>query len=59
MKGAVMRELLVRFGRDARGQTAMEYAMIGTLISIVAIAAITNIGTSTFTMTNSILAGFR
>ncbi len=48
-----------RFCKDESGQTAMEYAMIGTLVSIAAIFAIQGIGASTMNMTSLVLGGLR
>mgnify|MGYP001789029479 CR=1 len=45
--------------KDQRGATSLEYCMIGFLISIIAITAMTNIGVSTNAMTSSVNAGFR
>ncbi|HEU0162179.1 MAG TPA: Flp family type IVb pilin [Rhizomicrobium sp.] len=39
------RSALGRFARDARGSTAMEYALIGALISIMIVTGVTTIGT--------------
>jgi Flp pilus assembly pilin Flp len=42
-----MKTLIARFLRNRSGATFIEYAAIATLISIVAIAAIANIGVKT------------
>jgi pilus assembly protein Flp/PilA len=42
--------------RDARGATAIEYALIASVVSIVIFAAVTNIGTTLSSFFNA-LAG--
>jgi Flp pilus assembly pilin Flp len=44
--------------KDAAGATAMEYALVGTLVSIVILTAVTNMGTSMATFYQSIANGF-
>ena len=44
------------FSRDARGATAIEYAMIASIVSIVIFAAVQSIGTTLITFFTS-LAG--
>jgi pilus assembly protein Flp/PilA len=44
-KGAYMKRLLAKFLQDAGGATAVEYALIGGLISISVIGGATLIGT--------------
>jgi pilus assembly protein Flp/PilA len=39
-----MRKYLVAFLRDERGLTMVEYAVAGTLITLTAVAAFTNLG---------------
>ena len=46
------------FARDEGGATAIEDALIATLISIVIVAAVTNIGTQVKAMFQSVIAGF-
>jgi pilus assembly protein Flp/PilA len=41
-----MKSLFARFMRDESGATAIEYGLIATLISVVAIATLTSIGTN-------------
>jgi pilus assembly protein Flp/PilA len=41
-----MKTLLVRFGKDESGVTAIEYGLIAGLISVVILVAVTAIGTS-------------
>jgi pilus assembly protein Flp/PilA len=41
-----MRALVLRFVNDQSAVTAMEYAVIGALISVVIVGAVTTIGTS-------------
>jgi pilus assembly protein Flp/PilA len=55
-----MARLLVRFGKDQSGATAIEYAIIAAGISIVIVVAVNSIGTSlnsTFSSVSSALAG--
>ena len=55
-----MSRLLVRFGKDQSGATAIEYAIIADGISIVIVAAVNSIGTSlnsTFSSISSQLGG--
>lgn len=40
-----MKNLLVRFVRDDQGQDLIEYALLAGFISLVAVTAITNVGT--------------
>ena len=56
----IMSRLLVRFGKDQSGATAIEYAIIAAGISIVIVAAVNSIGTSlnsTFSSISTALAG--
>ncbi len=41
-----MRNLLIRFGGDESGVTAIEYGLICALISVVVIGSMTAVGTS-------------
>ena len=53
-----MRHLLDRFIDDQSGVTAIEYALIGVLIAVVIVVAVTAVGTSlsgTFTAISSAL----
>jgi pilus assembly protein Flp/PilA len=40
-----MRNLLVNFARDTSGATAIEYGLISSLVALVIIAGVTNVGT--------------
>ena len=40
-----MKKFIVRFIREEEGQDVIEYTLLGAFISIVAIVAITNVGT--------------
>ncbi len=54
-----MKLLLLRWKKNKRGQTLVEYALILAFISIVAIAVLINMGTSVkgvYTRVNSTLA---
>jgi Flp pilus assembly pilin Flp len=53
-----MFKLIARFIKDTSGANSIEYAMIGVLISIIAIIAITSIGVSTNNKFASVSAGF-
>ncbi|HJW40240.1 MAG TPA: Flp family type IVb pilin [Rhizomicrobium sp.] len=46
-----------RFARDPRGATAIEYAMVASIISIVVFASVQNLGTTLTSFFNS-LAGY-
>lgn len=48
-----------RFVADRSGATSIEYVFIASLISIVAIVAMGDIGSKTLAYTSSILTGFR
>lgn len=57
-----MREMVsvfASFVRDERGATAIEYAFIAMLISIAAVAVITQIGINVSELTGRVLEGFR
>jgi pilus assembly protein Flp/PilA len=41
-----MKKLLMRFGKDRSGATAVEYGLIAALIAVVIIASVTRLGTS-------------
>ncbi len=45
-----------RFRHDRRGATTIEYALIGSLVFLAAVAGITALGHSTNTMYNTITA---
>ena len=40
-----MKSLMVRFTREDQGQDLIEYALLAGFISLVAVVAITNVGT--------------
>ena len=40
-----MKNLIVRFGNDESGATAIEYGLLAALIAVVMIAAVTAVGT--------------
>ncbi len=46
--------MLKRFRHDRRGATALEYALIGSLVFLVALAGMTALGHNTNTMYNTI-----
>ena len=54
-----MRASFAELLRDERGVTAIEYALIAGLISIVIVAATTSIGESVNMMFASVKAGFK
>jgi pilus assembly protein Flp/PilA len=54
VRGKTMR----RFLRDERGATAIEYALIAVIISIVVVGGATTIGTSLKTSFQSVSSGF-
>ena len=47
---ANMHEMLLRFSKDTRGATALEYGMIAALLSLVVATATTTIGSSLVAM---------
>jgi pilus assembly protein Flp/PilA len=49
--------LLQRFSRDERGVSSIEYALIATIISIVAVGYLTTIGIRVNAMTNGVTMG--
>lgn len=49
-----MKSVLLRFVADESGATSVEYALVGALISIIAITALTKLGTSLSTKFNTI-----
>ncbi len=50
-----MKNLFARFVREENGQDLIEYALLAGLISLVAITAITNIGTKVTAVFTSIV----
>jgi pilus assembly protein Flp/PilA len=49
-----MKNLLARFVRDDQGQDLIEYALLAGFISLVAVTAITNVGTGVNTVYGNI-----
>ena len=49
-----MRQMIRRFFKDEEGATAIEYGLIAALISIAAIAAMTNVGNNLKTIFNDV-----
>ncbi len=49
-----MRNIIRRLMRDERGATAIEYGLIAALISIAAVAAMTNVGNNLQTIFNTV-----
>ena len=49
-----MRQMIARFLKDEEGATAIEYGLIAALISVAAIAAMTNVGNNLKTIFNSV-----
>jgi pilus assembly protein Flp/PilA len=49
-----MRDLVLRFANDQSGGTAIEYALIAALISLVIVTAVTSVGTKLTTTFNSV-----
>ncbi len=54
MRGGTMRESIVRILADESGATAIEYGLIAALISVAAIAAMTNVGNNLRTIFNDV-----
>ena len=50
----MIKQLLVRFVREDKGQDLIEYALLAGLIALVSIVAITLVGTNINTKMNSI-----
>lgn len=50
--------MLLRFLGDRSGATAIEYALIASLIFLVIIASVGNVGTSLIGIFNDVAAGF-
>jgi len=50
-------EGLIKFIKEEDGVTAIEYALIGSLIALVIILAVTNVGTRVRTIFENIAAG--
>jgi pilus assembly protein Flp/PilA len=50
--------MIARFASDRRGATAIEYAVISAIITVVIIASLTAMGTSLTGMLNAVSAGF-
>jgi len=57
-----MKQLIARFAgllRDERGATAIEYALIGGLVSIAIVSAATQLGTSVIALFTAILPALK
>ncbi len=54
-----MAAMLVKFSRDERGATAIEYTFIAALMSVATIAIIRQIGLNVSDLTGGIMAGFK
>ena len=54
-----MRALVFRFLRDETGATAIEYAIIASMIALVIVGAVTALGTSLRATYNSISNGVK
>lgn len=52
-----MIDLALRFGRDERGATAVEYGLIAALIAVVVITALSTIGSNLVTAFGSVGSG--
>lgn len=50
--------MIARFAIDRRGGTAIEYAIVSAIITVVIIASLTAMGTSLTGMLNDVSAGF-
>lgn len=50
----MMKNLLIRFVRDDQGQDLIEYALLAGFISLVAVTAITNVGSGVNTVYGNI-----
>jgi Flp pilus assembly pilin Flp len=57
MKSQILR-ILSRFAAERAGATAIEYALIGGLVSIVIVFSITEIGQALLGMLNQVVAAF-
>jgi pilus assembly protein Flp/PilA len=53
-----MKSICSRYIKDQSGATAIEYALIAGFISIVIVAALTNVGNVLTATFNSVSAGF-
>ena len=54
-----MKSLLTQFWRDESGATAIEYGLIGALIAVVIITAVTKIGTNLKATFNNVANGVK
>jgi pilus assembly protein Flp/PilA len=54
MKGLAMKTGFLRFWRDERGATAIEYGLIAALIAMVIITGVTSVGTKLNSQFNNI-----
>ena len=51
-----MKQLIIKFIRDERGLTTVEYAVAGALITVAVVTAFTNLGAAVTTTINTITA---
>jgi pilus assembly protein Flp/PilA len=51
-----MKQLILKFIRDERGLTTVEYAVAGALITVAVVAAFTNLGAAVTATINAITA---
>lgn len=49
-----MRHIILKLMKEERGATAIEYGLIAALISIAAVAAMTNVGNNLQTIFNTV-----
>lgn len=54
-----MANMLVKFSRDERGATAIEYTFIAALMSVATIAIIAQIGVNVGELTSRIIPGLK
>ncbi|MGE3643566.1 MAG: Flp family type IVb pilin [Beijerinckiaceae bacterium] len=50
---------IINFLRDESGSAGIEYSMLGVLISVLLVGAMTNVGNATNTYFSSISSGFK
>lgn len=54
-----MATMLVKFSRDERGATAIEYGFIAALMSVATIAVIRQIGVNVNDLTGGVISGLK
>ena len=54
-----MATMLVKFSRDERGATALEYGFIAALMSVATIALLAQIGVNVSDLTGGVMAGLK